>query len=192
MSLTLGSVTEEMRASLLQRFGALEQLWQLLTRDLTLQHVNHFERPGVLPIAFTLLHAIGGQDRSRAALFGGGVMWDAHARQVGYTGQHPGRGTPMSVAEQIRIKDVDAWRLYQRDVFAATRSVLTRAPLSELAAPHSMSREAFEGGFLALLVGTRENVRVIDAVEAWIYQHGIRHAGELEHARALVGLGGVA
>jgi hypothetical protein len=33
---------------------------------------------------------------------------------------------------------------------------------------------------------------VIDVVEAWIYQHGIRHAGELEHARALVGLGGVA
>lgn len=30
-----------------------------------------------------------------------------------------------------------------------------------------------------------------DLAEAWIYQHGIRHLGELEHARALVGLGGI-
>jgi hypothetical protein len=28
-------------------------------------------------------------------------------------------------------------------------------------------------------------------MDAYLYQHGIRHLGELEHARSLVGLGGV-
>jgi hypothetical protein len=185
-------VTEEIRASLLQRLDAATRLWDLLVADLTVEQVNHFERPGVLPIAFTLLHAIGGQDRSRAALLGGPVLWEAHAARVGYTGQHPGRGTPMSVAEQIRLRDIDAWRAYQREVFAATRSAIERASLAELGRHHAMPEKEFAGGFLALIVGSREKVRVIDAVEAWVYQHAIRHAGELEHARALVGLGGVA
>ena len=189
---TLAPVTEEVRTSLLQRFDAVTRLWDVLVRDLTLEHANHFERSGVLPIAFTLLHAIGGQDRSRAALLGGDVIWTAHAQRVGYTGPHPGRGTPIAVAERIRFSDMDAWRAYQREVFAATRSAIGRASLEQLGRHHAMPEKEFAGGFLALIVGSRENVRVIDAVEAWIYQHAIRHAGELEHARALVGLGGVA
>ena len=31
----------------------------------------------------------------------------------------------------------------------------------------------------------------LDATECWIYQHGLRHMGEIEHARALVGLQGM-
>lgn len=192
MSTTTAPVTEEMRISLAMRVAALEQLWDLATRDLTLEHVNHFERPGVLPIAFTLVHAITGQDRSRATLFGGAMLWDAQATRVGFAGALPGRGTPMSVAEQVRIRDIDAWRVYQREVFTATRNALRDASLERLGDHLDMPPERFRGGFLALLVGSVERVRVIDVVEAWIYQHGIRHAGELEHARALVGLRGVA
>lgn len=189
---TVAPVTEEMRASLGQRLAALEQLWDLATRDLTLEHVNHFERAGVLPIAFTLIHAICGQDRNRATLFGGPVLWDAHKESVGFIGPHPGRGTSMKVAEQLRLRDMDAWREYQRAVFSRTRSALREASLARLAEPFALPPDAFRGGFLALLTGAPENVRVIDVVEAWIYQHGIRHVGELEHARALVGLQGVA
>lgn len=192
MSTSLAPVTADVRASLEERLVALERLWELATKDLTLEHVNHYERPGVLPIAFTLLHAIVGQDRSRAALFGGTVMWEAHAARVGYTGPHPGRGTPMEVAEQVRVGDMEAWRTYQRDVFAATRSVVHTARLDELGARYPIAPASFAGGFLALLTGSPDRVRVIDVVEAWIYQHGIRHVGELEHARALVGLRGVA
>lgn len=184
-------VTEEMRVSLAARLAALERLWDLATRDLTLEHVNHFERSGVLPIAFTLVHAITGQDRSRATLFGGAMLWDAHAARVGFSGALPGRGTPMSVAEQVRIADMGAWRTYQQEVFTGTRNALRDATLDRLGERFPMARDRFAGGFLALLTGSVERVRVIDVVEAWIYQHGIRHAGELEHARALVGLGGV-
>jgi hypothetical protein len=31
----------------------------------------------------------------------------------------------------------------------------------------------------------------LDAVECWIYQHALRHMGEIEHARGLVGLHGM-
>ena len=185
-------VTEEMRGSLSMRLAALEKLWDLATRDLAVVHVNHFERPGVLPMAFTLIHAIAGQDRNRATLFGGPVLWDAWSQRIGFAGPHPGRGTPMSVAEQIRLGDMDAWRAYQATVFNATRAAVAKADIGRLGALFPMRPESFVGGYLALLVGEVERVRVIDVVEAWIYQHGIRHAGELEHARALVGLGGVA
>lgn len=185
------SVTEEMRASLAQRVSAMHRLWDFLTGDLSAEHVNHFERAGVLPIAFTLTHAITNEDRSVAALLGGEALWDSHADRIGLSGDIPRRGTPMEVAERVRIRDADAWRAYQREVFERTERAIAEAPLERLAGPYEIPPRSFAGGFLALLVGTPERVRVVDALEAWVYQHGIRHAGELEHARALVGLKGV-
>jgi hypothetical protein len=188
---TIAPVTEEMRASLAARLAALEKLWELATRDLTVAHANHVERAGVLPIAFTLLHAIAGQDRSRTSLLGGLLLWDAWAAKVGFTGSLPGRGTAMDVAERVRIGDMDAWRAYQREVFAHTRGAVRAATLERLGAHFPVDEKAFAGGFLELMVGSVQLVRVIDVTEAWIYQHGVRHLGELEHGRALVGLRGV-
>jgi hypothetical protein len=34
-------------------------------------------------------------------------------------------------------------------------------------------------------------ITVLDALECWIYQHGLRHMGEIELARGLVRLGGM-
>ena len=36
-----------------------------------------------------------------------------------------------------------------------------------------------------------EGITVLDALECWLYQHGLRHMGEIELARGLVGLGGM-
>jgi hypothetical protein len=36
-----------------------------------------------------------------------------------------------------------------------------------------------------------DGITVLDGFECWIYQHGLRHMGEIELARALVGLGGM-
>ena len=36
-----------------------------------------------------------------------------------------------------------------------------------------------------------QGVTVLDAFECWLYQHGLRHMGEIELARGLVGLGGM-
>ena len=188
---TTGPVPEEMRASLLQRIGGAEKLWTLATGDLSVDQVNHFERQGVLPMAFTLLHAIAGQDNSRRALFGGPLIWSSYAARVGYEGKLPGRGTAMEIAEQVRVKDMNAWREYQHEVFAATQAAIRDASIERLGERFAMPPEVYAGGFLELLTGTADRVRVIDVAEAWIYQHAIRHVGELEHARALVGLRGV-
>ena len=185
------AVTEDTRTSLEDRVSAMHRLWDLLTRDLTAEHTNHLERPGVLPIAFTLAHAIPNEDASIAMLLGGERLWDAHAERVGLSGKLPRRGTPMEEAERTRIRDLDAWREYQRAVFSRTERAILLASLDRLAEHHEVSPQALKGGFLELLVGTPERVRVMDALEAWVYQHGIRHVGELEHARALVGLRGV-
>jgi hypothetical protein len=185
------AVTEEIRGSLAERISAMHRLWGFLTKDLTAEHANHFERSGVLPIAFTLTHAIPNEDGSVAMLLGGEFLWDAHADRVGLSGKLPRRGTPMEQAERTRIRDIDAWRAYQLAVFERTERAVAEASLERLADRHEITPQALRGGYLELLVGTPERVRVMDALEAWVYQHGIRHAGELEHARALVGLQGV-
>jgi hypothetical protein len=44
---------------------------------------------------------------------------------------------------------------------------------------------------LAEAFAGEDGITVLDAVECWIYQHGLRHMGEIELARGLVGLGGM-
>lgn len=185
------AVTDEVRTSLAERVSAMHRLWDFLTKDLTAEHANHFERAGVLPIAFSLSDAVTNEDGSVARLLGGDYLWDAHADRVGLSPKVPRRGTPMAEAEQTRIRDMGAWREYQGAVHARTERAIAEASLEKLAERHEITPQALRGGYLELLVGTPERVRVMDALEAWVYQHGIRHVGELEHARALVGLDGV-
>ena len=187
--------SEEWRVSISQRIGAVHALWQQGVADLTTEQVNHFERPGVLPIAFTLMHFVVGEDRNAAKYLGAGaLLWDEQewAKRVGLVGEPPMRGTPMADAERIRLGDIDAWRLYQTAVFARTESALESLPLGRFA-EKAMDRPpaaALKGAFIALLVPEGE-IRVSDVCEAYLFQHAVRHLGELEHARALVGLGGL-
>jgi hypothetical protein len=98
----------------------------------------------------------------------------------------------MADAERIRLGDVDAWRVYQTAVFARTERALASLPLDRFAGK-AMDRppaDKLKGSFLALIVPEGE-IRVADVCEAYIFQHAVRHLGELEHARALVGLGGL-
>ena len=189
------AVSEEWRASLVQRVAAVHALWQQGVSDLTLEQVNHFERPGVLPIAFTLTHLVVGDDRNAARYLGvDALIWDQQgwATRVGIVGDPPMRGTPMADAERIRLGDIDAWRAYQTAVFARTERALAALRLGRFV-EKAMDRppaDKLKGSFLALIVAEGE-IRIADVCEAYIFQHAVRHLGELEHARALVGLGGL-
>ena len=191
----LAAASEEWRASIVQRIAAVHSLWQQGVSDLTSDQVNHVERAGVLPIAFTLMHLVVGEDRNAARHLGAGaLLWDEQgwARRVQLVGEPPVRGTPMADAERIRLGDVDAWRVYQTAVFARTERALASLPLDRFAAK-AMDRppaDKLKGSFLALIVPEGE-IRVADVCEAYLFQHAVRHLGELEHARALVGLGGL-
>lgn len=185
---TAAPVSEDVRASLVQRLRAMHELFRRAVADLTVAHADHYERAGVLPIAFSLSHGVTSEDRSVGRLFGVPLLWDAHASKVGLSGGVPFRGTAIADAERVRIADMDAWRAYQHAVHARTEEVVAAAPVGQLGG--TFETQLDDAAFLTMLVG-RGPVRVIDCVEAWVYQHGIRHVGELEHARALVGLGGV-
>lgn len=177
----------------LQRLRALHMLWDRGVADLTLEQVNHVERAGVLPIAFTLVHFVQGQDAHGGDLLElDGQLWAEHAARFGFTGAIPSRGTPMAEAEQVRIGDLGAWRTYQRAVFDRTELALEGMTQERLAMPmFDGGRPAsLKGGFLEAYVPEGIITRH-QAIEAWVFQHGSRHLGELEHARALVGLGGL-
>jgi hypothetical protein len=45
--------------------------------------------------------------------------------------------------------------------------------------------------FCALVIGPGAPLRKLDVLECFVYQHGLRHMGEVEHGRALVGLAGM-
>jgi hypothetical protein len=54
--------------SLRNRIRAMNSLWDRLVSDMTLEQVNHHERQGVLPIAFSLNHYMLGQNVSGLTL----------------------------------------------------------------------------------------------------------------------------
>ena len=181
--------------ALLRRMRPVHATWQEAAADLTLDHVNHFERPGVLPIAFSLMHLVTTEDRFVSASLLGKrpMLWDegAWAAKVGNTVPEVRRGTPMEVAERLRFADIDAWRAYQTAAFARTDAALEQtdaARWEEIA--FEAVPPAMHGGFLHLLVGDGA-VTLGDYAEVVLYHHALRHLGELEHARALVGLRGV-
>lgn len=182
--------------SLKRRIGAMHHLWDLAIADLTLEQVNHHERAGVLPIAFSLMHYVGGEDRNTSQfLLDQAMLWETGGweRRIGVSVPSVDRGTPIEVAEQLRFRHLDAWREYQRSVFARTEAALEALPPDRyLERPFGDEIPAsMAGAFISFVVPPGQPIRLLDVIECFIYQHGIRHLGEIEHARALVGLGGV-
>ena len=179
--------------SLQRRMKALESLYEQAVTTMDLSHVNHFEREGVLPIAFSLYHYLNMHDASFMLLTGVAPIWNAEwqARVQMAIDDHGKHRTVDEMVHQ-RIGDYDAYIEYQRAVFARShahlaamdpaeldRVVITRPFPPQIASTYS-ARVAGEQG-----------ITVLDGWECWIYQHGLRHMGEIELARGLVGLGGM-
>jgi hypothetical protein len=91
-----------------------------------------------------------------------------------------------------RIGDYDAYREYQAAVFAKTESwlaALDPATLHDVIVARPFPPN-IASTFSARVAG-EPGITRLDGTECWIYQHGLRHMGEIEHARALVGLQGM-
>lgn len=185
---------ERWRRSLGARMNAVNGMLDAAIGDLTLAQVNHRERPGVLSIAFSLMHVVGGQDRTVARfLEQRPSLWESgsFATRVGYAGELPARGTPMAVAESIQLRDLAAWHEYQRAVFARTGAAIAGAPLARFDEIVISERPASAAGSFLFALVPSGPVRLAEVCEAYLFQHASRHLGEIEHARALVGLGGI-
>ena len=179
--------------SLRRRMRAMHSLWEEAVDTMDLDQVNHVEREPVLPIAFSLFHYTNMQDVGFAVISGQPVLWDA-AWQDRVSMAIDDHGKERTVDEMIhqRIGDYDAFGDYQRAVFARTEAWLAEldpAELTRVLVPRPLPPEV-ANTFSARVAG-EDGITVLDALECWIYQHGLRHMGEIELARGLVGLGGM-
>src|SRR5258706_11085217 len=91
--------TEAWRRSIGARVAAINGMLDASVADLTLAQVNHRERSGMLSIAFSLAHVVGGQDRSVAQLLDRGpTLWESGGlgERGGPARGPPKRGPPMA------------------------------------------------------------------------------------------------
>jgi hypothetical protein len=91
-----------------------------------------------------------------------------------------------------RLGDWEAFKEYQRAVFDRTEAHLAAIDPADLTrvliAPPYPPQVA--STYSARCAGP-QGITVLDGFECWHYQHGLRHMGEIELARGLVGLGGM-
>lgn len=183
------------RERFLRQVREMHRLWNLSTTDLTVEQMNYRERDGVLPIAFTLLHYVRGEDRLICAvLLQEPTLWEAGNWQerVGGNPIDIRRGTKIEEAATASIGNAATWNDYQNTVFTHTESVLASISDAEFEADKFPSTpENYQASFVGRVVNDGEAVPLSVLLHSVIFQHGIRHLGELDHARALIGLKGV-
>jgi hypothetical protein len=179
---------------LLRRVRAFHNQWTQMTTDLSLDQVNYRERSGVLPIAFSLHHYVVATDRAVAKrVFDDASVWEKGRweEKVGTTVPSVTRGTPIEVAEELQFSDYNAWLAYQSEVFSQSdRGIAGLSDKDWDRVVWERLPEQLKGGYLDLVVGN-DPVRLGELLDVWVLQHGMRHLGEIEHARALIGLQGV-
>jgi hypothetical protein len=181
--------------SLRNRIRAMNILWERALSDMSLDQFNHHEREAVLPIAFSFSHYIKAQDQSVSGVFlKEPPLWTTGgwAEKTGISIDKLGREETVEEMQHIRIEDLDAWRQYQEQVIARTGEALkliTSELLSDVVfaqlPPH------MQNIFCGIVIGPGNPLRKLEILECFVYQHGLRHMGEVEHGRALVGLAGM-
>ncbi len=160
---------------------------------MSLEQVNAVVVDGTLPIAFSLVHQVLIEDATLVFAGGPNSQYDDTWRaRIGLAIDDHGK--ERSVAEMMdqRIGDYGAFLEFQHLVFESTESfVRTMDPTTlgdiVVAAPYGPS----VANTFSARVGGPNGISRSDALESWIYQHALRHMGEIEHARSLVGLGGM-
>jgi hypothetical protein len=179
--------------SLRRRMAAMHSLWLDAVATMDLEQVNHVEREPVLPIAFSLFHLAQIEDGSVTMLGGPGPIYDeAAAERMGLAIADHGKHRTVDEMVHQRIGDYDAFRDYQRSVFEKTESWLATLVPGDL--DEVVVRRPFPpqiASTYSARVAGEEGITRLDGIECWVYQHGLRHMGEVEHARALVGLEGM-
>ncbi len=181
--------------SLANRIRAMNILWERAISDMTLEQVNHHERELVLPIAFSFTHFMHAQDQSISAVFRReSPIWASGGWQakVGLTIDRLGREETVEEMQNQRIGNLEAWKEYQAQVIARTSETLDTIdiPMLELVVMPQLPPQ-MQNIFCGIVIGPGGALRRLEVLECFVYQHGLRHMGEIEHGRALVGLRGM-
>jgi len=181
------------RSSLVRRLRAVHSLYEGACSTMDLEQVNRVVVDGALPIAFSLVHQALIEDGSLVFVGGPAPLFnDDWSKRIGLGVVDHGKERSVEEMMHQRIGDYEAFREFQGLVFQATEGfVATIDPNTFadviIASPYG---PGIANTFSAR-VGGAAGISRSDAIECWIYQHALRHMGEIEHARALVGLGGM-
>jgi hypothetical protein len=179
--------------SLRRRMRAMHSLWEDAVATMDIEQVNHVEREPVLPIAFSLFHFVQIEDGSATMLGAGPMVYDeSWGERMGLAIADHGKHKTVDEMVLQRIGDYDAFKDYMARVFDKTESWLARLDpeaLTEIVVAYPYPPNI--ATTYSARVGGEAGITRLDATECWIYQHGLRHMGEIEHARALVGLQGM-
>ena len=179
--------------SLYRRMRTMHSLYYQAVETMDLEHVNHFEREGVLPIAFSLFHYVNMHDSAFMILTGQPPVFNEEwIERLQLTIADHGKEKTVEEMVAQRIGDYDAFKEYMRTVFDRTEEHLRTMDPADLtrvvvAKPYPPQVASTYSARCAGPVG----ITVLDGIECWMYQHGLRHMGEIELARGLVGLGGM-
>ena len=179
--------------SLQRRMATMHSLYYQAVSSMDLDHVNHFEREGVLPIAFSLFHYTNMQDASFMMITGVPPIWnETWQDRVQMAIDDHGKHRTVDDMIHQRIGDFEAFKAYQREVFDRTEAYLATMD------PHDFTKVLIAPPYPEMVASTYsarcagpEGITVLDGFECWLCQHGLRHMGEIELARGLVGLGGM-
>ena len=180
--------------SLRRRMAAMHTLWYDAVDTMGPEHVNHFEREAVLPIAFSLFHYPNMQDVSFMFLSGEAPIWnDEWQERVQMAINDHGKERTVDEMIHQRVGDYEAFKEYMTAVYTRTEgwlAELERPELDRVIVPRPFPPVVADT-FSARVAAEGEGITALDAIECWWYQHGMRHMGEIELARGLVGLGGM-
>ncbi len=100
--------------------------------------------------------------------------WDQH---FGLHRTSQGTGMTKAEADAVLLNDVDGWLRYQQQVWAATREWVGSLSADDLDAE--------------IVIKPTPPMSIWGALTGMLLFHGFRHVGEIEHARGLLGLGGL-
>jgi hypothetical protein len=133
------------------------------------------------------------EDASFMLITGESPVWnDEWQQRVQVSVNDHGKHRTVDEMMAQRIGDYDEFCGYQRTVFDRTEAWLAQISPDELervVVPRPFP-DQIASTYSARVAGP-DGITVLDAAECWMYQHGLRHMGEIELARSFVGLGGM-
>jgi hypothetical protein len=193
MSVDGAQALDLVQDSLVRRMRTMFSLYYDAVDTMSLEQVNHVDQPGRLPIAFSLFHYVNLHDGSFMMITGEPPIWnDEWQAKVQLTIADHGKHKTVDEMVAQRIGDYDAYKAYQRAVFERTEEYLRTMD------PTDLTRVLVAKPYPPMVASTYsarcagpQGITVLDGFECWLYQHGLRHMGEIELARGLVGLGGM-
>jgi len=183
----------EYRDQFVRRLQTVHGLYYEACDTMTQEQVNYVEKPGVLPIAFSLVHIVLMVDSTLWVAGGPAPLFnDEWAEKMGLAIADHGKELTVDEMMHQKIGDFEEFKKFMRLVFTNTENFIAGiepADFSRVLLTYPYPEKVAKT--FSARMGREDGITVSIGMECWVYQHLLRHMGEIEHARGLVGLEGM-